>query len=224
MTLTELQDYYANQLIAQYRGLNKASNTMRLVANMSLCDGLMLVEPTCFDLDTAIGAQLTILGNIVGAPRNVIGLDLVHTFFQFTRYAGSPAGVGFGRYNSNPYPTSIFKRYHSGETYTLTDFEMRYLIKLKIIYNNTWTSTKYLIEALWNLFGSAVSVVDNQDMTIIYNVLPPYTNIFIVAQFLDILPRPMAVGATVNYETAFLTDQSGETLLDEQGHPLYAET
>ena len=197
--------------------------TTQLLVAQSLCSGLPQELQTCFDLDTASGAQLNILGGIVGVPRNIFGLDLTHTFFGYTSYVGEPAAIGFGSYTDSPYSTSLFRSYFDSATYTLTDFEMRNLILLKILYNNTFSSTKNIVDGLWALFGNLVGFIDNQDMTITYNVLNPYQNVFIAAQFLDILPRPMGVGAGLNLITDFLYDESGNILYDESGHPLYEE-
>lgn len=198
MTLTELQNYYASLLIIQYRRQPKAIGTIQMIANLSLCDGLMLVEPSCFDLDTALGEQLTILGRIVGVPRNIVGLDLAHIFWAFRRYADATGGVDFLRYADTPDPNNLFSRYQSNATYTLSDFEMQSLIKLKIIFNNTFESYKYVIEAFWNIFGNEIQVIDNKDMTVTYNVDNKYANVFIVAQFLNVVPRPMGVEAIIN--------------------------
>jgi hypothetical protein len=197
MTLTELQDYYAKQLIAQYRGKPKASDTIRMIANLSLCDGLIQEEIECFDLDTAIGEQLTILGRIVGVPRNVIGLDLAHTAWAYRRYNSPYGGQNFLRYADTPDPTFIFSRYQSNATYTLSDFELRTLIKIKIIYNNVYESYKDMVDAFWAIFGSAISIVDNKDMTVSYTATSGYATVMTVAEFLNIIPRPMGVAADV---------------------------
>jgi len=160
MTLLDILQYYADLLICQYRGKSKASDTIKALVNNSACDGLVQTEQTCFDLDVAIGAQLDVLGRIVGVPRNVYGLDLGHTFFSFTRYIGSPASVGFGRYADQP-DSDYFYRYNNYATYTLTDFEMRFLIKLKIIYNTKYSSFKYLKEAIYSAFGNDIDIAES---------------------------------------------------------------
>lgn len=218
-----LLSYYSQLLILQYRTKPKAVATVQLMVNQSLCDGLPQELANCFNLQTAVGVQLNLIGKIVGVPRQIVGLDLVHTFFNFTSYDGTPASIGFGSYTDNPYPTDLFMSYFDDTIYTLTDFEMRSLIQLKIIYNNVFSSTKNIVDALWSVFGNLVSFIDNQDMSVTFNVLPPYANVFLAAQFLNILPKPMGVGATVNIETAFLLDQQGNILYDQQGYPLYEE-
>ncbi len=148
MTDPLLLQYYSDLNIVQYKILPKAEDTIKLLVNQALCDGLPQQEQACFDLETALGEQLTIIGWIVGANRNVYGLDLAHTYFSFTRYVGTPSSVGFGRFSDVPYGDDIWLRYNSTGNYVLTDFELRAFIKLKIIYNNTYSSYKGLKEAL----------------------------------------------------------------------------
>jgi hypothetical protein len=150
MELQEILEYYSGLLIVQYREKEKAINTTRVFVNQSVCDGIMEAEKICFDLDTALGAQLTVLGKIIGVERNVYGLDLGHVFFNFTRYLGSPASYGFGRYNAQP-DADLFYRYNNYAIYTLTDFEMRALIYLKIIFK----------EALWAKFRDQIDIAES---------------------------------------------------------------
>lgn len=159
--LQDLQDYYANLLIIQYRYLSRARDTMRMISNQALCEGLAQREQECWLLDTASGAQLTVLGKIVGIPRNVNGLDLVHTFFEFVRYNDTLGGIGFGRYNDSPYPSDLWYRYNNFAIYTCTDFELRSLIRFKIVANSNYMSFKNIKEAVYNLFGSEVGVAES---------------------------------------------------------------
>lgn len=160
MTLDQILDYYAGLLIIQYRIKPKAKATVRLIVNQTVCDGLVQVEQGCFDLDTAIGIQLDILGKIVGVQRNIYGLDLGHTYFNFTRYVGTPASEGFGRYSEQP-DEDLFYRYGIYGIYTLTDFELRALIYLKIIFNNKYSSFKNIKEAIYVKFGSDIDVAES---------------------------------------------------------------
>lgn len=218
-----LLEYYSDLLIAQYRTQPNMIATTQLLVAQSLCDGLPQQLQTCFALETAVGAQLNILGDIVGVPRNIFGLDLTHTFFAYTNYVGSPAAIGFGSYTNTPYSQSLFRSYFDSATYTLTDFEMRTLIQIKILFNNIFSSTKNIVDGLWMIFGDNVIFKDNKNMTVDYYVVNPYQNIFLAAQYLNILPRPMGVGLTLHLESALLLAEDGTVLLDENGYPLYQE-
>jgi hypothetical protein len=87
-------------------------------------------------------------------------LDLGHTFFSFTRYLTSIASVGLGRYSSQPDANSFY-RYNDFATYTLTDFELRALIRLKIIFNTKYSSFKYLKESIYAAFGSDMDISES---------------------------------------------------------------
>ncbi len=159
-----LLQYYSDLLIAQYKDAPKMVATTKLLANQSLCDGLPQELRDCFDLSKAIGNQLTILGEIVGVPRNIFGLDLTNTFFNYTDYAtGTTSAIGFGSYTTSPYSASLFRSYFDSATYALTDYQLQQLIYLKILYNNTYSSTKNIVEGLWGLFGSSVQFIDNSN-------------------------------------------------------------
>jgi len=158
MDIEAIKNYYGGLLIVQYKTKPKAQATVRLLAALPNGDGLLDQEMACFDLNTAVGVQLDILGRIVGVQREVYGLDLEHTFFSFTRYADTPDSVGFGRYTDNPYSTDLWLRYNNWAVYTLTDFELRTLIKLKIIFNNAYSSLKDLKEGLYAAFAGDIDV------------------------------------------------------------------
>ena len=161
MTDPALLTYYADLLITQYRVKTRARDTIKLLANQNLCDGLPQEEMSCYDLDIALGDQLTVLGKIVGIPRAVYGLDLLHTFFNFTRYDGTPASTGFGRYSDVPYGNDLWYRYNNFAIYTLTDFELRTLIRLKVIYNCYGSSFKDIKDGLWYNFHGSIDAIDS---------------------------------------------------------------
>ena len=193
--------YYANLLIKQYYTKTKANDTIKNFVSCMIGDGLPFDILPSFDLETSEGAQLDILGRIVGVLRNVYGLDLAHTYFSFARYTDvTPSSVGFARYatpDSGNFP--LFARYSDNAKYTMTDAEFRILIKLKIFLNNSFSSLKSIMDKMWELFGDQAQIIDNLDMTITYNLSADITNALKAAVFLGYLPRPMSVEAIVNY-------------------------
>ncbi|MBW1812138.1 MAG: DUF2612 domain-containing protein [Deltaproteobacteria bacterium] len=197
----EILKYYADLLIVQYNNLAKARGNVELMVNQATCDGLAQDENLSFTLADAIGAQLDILGRIVGVPRNVQGLIIGRTYYNFTTYL-SPASNGFASYADAVYPSDILWLRYSDITnasYTLLDSEMRTLIALKIALNTRNSSTKDINDILWEFFGSDVEFIDNQDMTITYNISTDIQQVMEIAVFLEFLPKPMGVSKTVNY-------------------------
>lgn len=86
MSLATLTDYYASLLAYQYRGLPNADRQVKLWASQFLAENLAASLNTCFDIDTAVGAQLDVLGKYIGVPRN-IGLPTVRPYFGLWTYA-----------------------------------------------------------------------------------------------------------------------------------------
>lgn len=197
--IAQVVSYYVSLNITQYRILPKASQTLALFCNEVLCSGLPQTLERAFDLNTAIGAQLTIIGNIVGVPRYAYGLDLNHNFFSFIRYNDTTSLPGFGRYKNNPYPSAIWLRYLASGDTQLTDYEMLSCIQLKIIQNNIYPTLGNVANALWNIFGNEITVVDNLNMSITYHASTygGYFSILEIANYLGILPRPMGVAVTI---------------------------
>jgi hypothetical protein len=74
MTDAELQSYYANLLILQYNGKPKASAMIEAVVLPVFMKQLPVAVQNAFDIDTAVGVQLDVIGKYVGAGRNAYTL------------------------------------------------------------------------------------------------------------------------------------------------------
>ena len=163
MSYLDILNQYAGFLIVQYHNKTKAIQTVKLFSNSSVCDGLPLALRDCFKLDSAFGNQLTILGKIVGVPRNVLGLDLGHSFFNFTDYSGSPASVGFQDYTTVQPDSYYFLDYNDSFSYVMTDFELLTVIKLAIIQNSGALTYKNIKNKLWGFFAGNIDIVPATD-------------------------------------------------------------
>lgn len=197
----DILKYYADLLIVQYKNKDKARKTIELLVNQAICDGIAQDEGTCFNLDTAIGAQLDIIATIVGVPRQVYGLDLTRDYFNLTNYS-SAASESMASYSDAVYPTDVFflrYRFIEEAIYTILDSEMRTLIPLKIALNTKTATTKNITEILWDFFGDNIEFIDNKDMTIDYNISSDIERVMEVAVFLGFIPKPMGVEYTITY-------------------------
>jgi hypothetical protein len=199
MTIEEVKSYYSGLLIKQYRSKPKAIATIKLLANTAFADGIILNLARAFDIDTAVGAQLDIIGRIVGVERNVKNLDLGKIYVQLARYTETPAGIRFGKYTDATYVSGRMSHYYINSFYTLSDFQMRYLIKIKIIQNCTNMTTKYLTEALYAVFEDNITITDNKDMTMDIDVAAGWRDIYDIADYVGAWPYPMGVTRVVNY-------------------------
>ena len=69
--MSEYTDYYADLLILQYKTQPKARATISALTDKVIADGLLMDVINGFNLDTAEGKQLDILGKYIGLSRNV---------------------------------------------------------------------------------------------------------------------------------------------------------
>ncbi len=92
MLLRELTDYYAAVLVYEYRALPNATRQMQLYTKQAVGDLLAQSVRDAFNLDTAIGAQLDVLGKYLGTSRQ-ISAGLVLPYFGCWNYTSthSPA-------------------------------------------------------------------------------------------------------------------------------------
>lgn len=118
---------------------------------------------TAFDIDSAVGSQLDILGEWIGRTR-IVSQPISGVYFSFdTDALGWDQGVWQGPYDPDAGFTSL-----SDDTY-------RIVLKAKIAINN-WNgqndSLPSILETALDGSGLKMQIVDNQDMTISVWVFP----------------------------------------------------
>lgn len=69
MTDDEIVSYYANLLIKQYASKPKALAHVAMLARMAIMNQLPTSVMNAYDIDTAVGVQLDVLGKYVGIAR-----------------------------------------------------------------------------------------------------------------------------------------------------------
>ncbi len=69
MTTQEIVNYYANLLILQYHEKPKAFATIQTLVRPVIMDQLPVAVQNAFDVDTAVGVQLDVIGKYVGVSR-----------------------------------------------------------------------------------------------------------------------------------------------------------
>jgi hypothetical protein len=190
-------DYYTNLLILQYHNKEKAKKTIGALIE-PLGENIFDLDDA-FDVDSAVGKQLDILGEWVGIPRILLGVDLDKIYYELSDQL-ELSETPISRYDLLSW--GIFKRYRSKREsiYTLNDYQMRILIKLKIIYNMTdWTS--YSLDVLFlNFFGDMVTRADNYDMTVTLTVSKPEEMvIFLIAKQKCFIPKGMGIAYNIAY-------------------------
>lgn len=191
--IDDIREYYADLLILQYRNKLKARETVKTGVDIYLGDGVVLQLENLLDIDTAVGAQLDIIGKILDCPRNIAGINTQTKFFQFHVDENS---LGFSTVG-NP-QNGVFKsRYNSNlAIYTLLDEEYRTLLKFKA-FVNTWRGDMASMDkALFNIFGTNINLISG-NLAVTYEI----NNMTIpieAAQRLGYLKAP--IGVAVNFQ------------------------
>lgn len=107
-------------------------------------------------IDEATGAQLDIIGEIVGQPRELIAVDL-YTFFGFQ---GAAQAGSFGEFG-DPVIGGIFYNFGTplGGNVLLDDPTYRLFIKAKILKNNTRCTPEEFLQFINTLFGTTTTAI-----------------------------------------------------------------
>lgn len=197
--LIVMMNYYVRRLIVQYSDRPRAQGLIALFAKQMLADGFPIALLHSYDLETAVGPQLDVIGKYVGILR-AIGIPTLPHFFSFRDYnSGNPQGLyGFALYDGSSPADGAFYDYNQSLIPTnLTDTEYRFMIKLKILLNHFDGTLSYIQRYIALFLAGLVSVTDNQDMTLTYTVHAgvPVSEALLAAY----LPKPMGVGINVVY-------------------------
>jgi hypothetical protein len=147
---------YLNRVPAQHRDKPKFKATLTNVLNpcCSLID-IMASTAKEYDLDRAIGNQLTVVGEWIGRNRKItVPIEKPWFSFDDTAEKGWDAGIWFGAYSSE---------------YGIVDADddsYRLLLRLQILLNNWDGTAETLIKGFQAACPDApISVNDHCDMT-----------------------------------------------------------
>lgn len=200
LSFNELTPYYQKLLIMQYVTKPKAYNTVGVFVDEMIASQIISKVQDAFDVETAIGVQLDMIGQYKGAQRVVHGIDITRILFSMPGYDDTP-GVdvtGFVLYGGTP--TGYWLTYAGAQApiYALNDDEMRRLIKYLARLQASDHSLEDLDNILFEFFGNSVTMTDNGDMTITYaHDVGDTDNLFNIVRDTGNLPRPAGVGIVV---------------------------
>lgn len=193
-----LSDAYAKLLILQYYDKPKAFNEVKMIADEfeSIYDFFRSFNDA-FDVDSAVGKQLDIIGKIVGINRTVPSV-IPKNFFGFD---DNPNMYGFGdKFDANiivyPFANKFEPQYTDLQ---LSDADYRFFIKAKIA-KNTVNATMSsddndsILDAINYLFEGKAFAIDNRNMSLSLYIDDSYdtSKVSLINQ-LNLLPRPQAV-------------------------------
>lgn len=183
---TQVTQYYADLLIAQYASKAKAIDTITLTADKLIDNEIIAPIQGGFDINTAVGNQLDILGKIVGTSRYITNTILDTTKFYIPL---NESGTGIPTDDSK---ITLANRAAGGTAIKLSDDEFRFLLKLKVIRNYSDNSFKSMDDSIQQFFQSAL-IASYGIMNIVYFAESSIFDIVIKGASKDLLPRPMGV-------------------------------
>lgn len=194
---TELEntvEYYKDLLLYQYINKPKARAVIGLLCEQALVDLLPIAINDSFDINTAVGKQLEILGEYIGISRSIntiVGRD----YFTFDDNVNPAAEVfGFTDYTDPALNATVETyAYINYNTSSLTDVEYRIFLQLKALLNTSTNNLSDINKFLFDFFGTNLILCDQADMTISYFVNPEISRIIAIASEQNLLPKPMGV-------------------------------
>lgn len=201
-TPEELVTYYQNLLIIQYKRSVKAFQTIGALSTEVVADNIYQQVEAAFDVTTAIGNQLDILGAYVGAHRLLANFISSDQFMAFPFYANIHADlvVGFAQYADVDPPMGYWLLYVTiGTSYILTDGQMQSLIQYLIAVHASDHTNASIDLIFEQFFGQYVTLTDNADMTLTYThdaTNDPF-QLFAIVDFIGALPHPAGVEINV---------------------------
>jgi len=192
-----VKDAYTKLLIVQYNNKPKAKATVELIVEEMLAGGLIFDVQDAFNIETAIGAQLDILGKYIGLDRYYTGQNDLPVAFGFSdETEDEPVDVeGFAVPADFETKDGTFLTASEiiSDNQKLSDADYRLLLKLKIIQNTSNHSTKSIDDNLFKFFGTSIYAIDNYDMSITYFAEEDLITLLLIAIQKGALTRPMGV-------------------------------
>lgn len=192
-----------NRIYAQYADKPKAIAWYNITPTMAqpLFDTFDAVRMS-YDIDTAVGAQLDVIGRIVVIDR---GFESFVVFDPDTYFGGSGDACQFGGIDSQ------FESTGSVLSQEVSDAIFRVLIRAKIAKNNNDATLDGIASALSFITESSpIRVVDNENMTMSVSFGSELTDIerFVFNTF-DVVPRPQGVRFLGYVEETAITQFGG---------------
>lgn len=203
--MENLKKYFTNLLILQYINKPKAKATIEACVQEAFADTngniFPIVVQNSYDLDTATGKQLDVIGKYIGYDR-VLQIPIDQNF-AYSEYDDSIIQTeGYSEYIQDvvSYPYKEY-RYTSYDYYNVTDETYRKLLKMIAELKTKPLSLGCIDEAIYRQFGTDIYVVDG-DKSINYhighNVYPVLDDQDKLNTFFNkYFPRPMGCVLTV---------------------------
>ena len=195
--LEQMKEYYSNLLIIQYNGKIKASSTIKTMVNLLYVNMILLQIRDGFDWETALDAQLEIIGKWVGLDRFYNGqFFYFHPWFSLINWDTEPDNLqgGFSTFQTFDEGGGGFLTYDDIQPTQnrLGTDAYRIMIGLKIIKNSLSATCKNIDNAIWSYFEGRVYTTWAPD-ELTYHYPADLSEVMQVANYKNVLPCPTGV-------------------------------
>jgi hypothetical protein len=193
---------YSDSLLMQYVGKPKAYATIEAFVNSCMIADLALSVRDGYNIETAIGHQLDILGKYAGIGRTIYGFNAAISYFGYLVYGETPPKsriVPYMVYGETP-TGGRSRRYVENDIaiFIMLDDQFRLMLKLRFYKNLSNGSAYDISQILDSTFGTRYLSFDN-NMHVIYFFQTSDSLLVQIAKFLGLLPRPTGVGIEVHF-------------------------
>lgn len=178
---------YLNLITSAFRQKPKYIGTVEINVDVPVrVQSLLTSLLALFDLDSAVGDQLDIIGRWVGISRNV-SIPITGVYFSWDDIATD--GWDFGTWQPDLAPSTVT---------TLPDDSYRVLIKAKIA-ANAWDGTTDGAYAIWDALFTQFTILiqDHQDMSydlaIVGGIVDSLTVALITGGYIPLKPEGVRV-------------------------------
>jgi hypothetical protein len=205
MTNLELIEYYSQLLILQYRTQEKAPEHIKALIKILMIFELLVDIENGFSIDTAIGHQQDILAKYLGVDRTIKGIAFTRDYWGYCEYGDTSPFVFFPYCKYGEIAPDVQMRSYkesSQSLYELTDEEFRFVMKMKIIQNNSNHSAKEIDEMIYRYFPDKAlfsDFVDRGNMSITYIFNEASERMVGILASEKLLPKPAGVAVTISF-------------------------
>ncbi len=203
--VSSIIEQYVDLLIIQYSQKPKARALIRLFVEQVLSSGVLLDVRDGYDLETAVGKQLDVLGKYIGIGR-FYRKQILENYFALIDFdevdSPPPEKIGLADYSDFETKEGRMLQFSNilSSTLALNDDDYRFILKLKIIQNYSDHSHQSIDEALYAFFGSDVYVESTGNMQMTYHMPMRLSAVLEVAIQKGVIMRPMGVEVTYVFE------------------------
>lgn len=195
--VNNLVEYYQDLLILQYRSKPKARATIELFVRQLLQDGIYFDVENAFDVNTAVGKQLDMLGKYIGVDRYYKGQTFPDGYFGFVTTSAPDSAGQKGFCLTSTFTDDLGQCLLSSEvisnTQQLPDDLYRIILRFQIVCNSINMSQGSIDNALFEYFGLQVIFSSMNNMTIGYFLDSSLGVLVEVLKQKKVLPKPLGV-------------------------------